>query len=48
MQNAISFNDVALVYVKGSAYRIHIWSMNKADAIGIMNNCNLIDKMGIL
>ena len=48
MQNAISFNDVALVYVKGNAYRIHIWSMNKDDAIGIMNNCNLIDKMGIL
>ena len=27
MQKAISFNDVASVYVKGSAYRIHfgIW-----------------------
>ena len=25
MQKAISFNDVAIVYVKGSAYRIHFW-----------------------
>ena len=23
MQKAVSFNDVAIVYVKGSAYRIH-------------------------
>ena len=23
MQKAMSFNDVAIVYVKGSAYRIH-------------------------
>ena len=23
-QKAISFNDVAIIYVKGSAYRIHI------------------------
>ena len=25
MQKAISFNDVAIVYVKVSAYRIHFW-----------------------
>ena len=25
MQKALSFNDVAIVYVKGSAYRIHFW-----------------------
>ena len=25
MQKAVSFNDVAIVYVKGSAYRIHFW-----------------------
>ena len=29
MQKAISFNDVAIVYVKGSAYRIHFWYMSK-------------------
>ena len=48
MQKAISFNDVAIAYVKGSAYRIHFWYMSKDDAISIMNNSNLIDKMGVL
>ena len=44
MQKAMSFNNVAIVYVKGSAYRIHFWYMSKDDAISIMNNFNLIDK----
>ena len=48
MQKAISFNDVAIVYVKGSAYRSHFWYMSKDDAISIMNNSNLIDKKGVL
>ena len=48
MQKAISFNDVALVYVKGSAYRIHFWYMSKDDEVSIINNSNLIDKIGIL
>ena len=39
MQKAMSLNDVAIVYVKGSAYRINIWC--------IMNTSNLIDKKGI-
>ena len=47
-QKAISFNDVAIVSVKGSAYRIHFWYMNKDDAINIMNNSSLINKMGAL
>ena len=25
MQNTMSFSDVVVVYVKGSAYRIHFW-----------------------
>ena len=48
MQKAISFNDVAIVYVKGSAYRIHFWYTSKDNAISIMNKSNLIDKMGVL
>ena len=48
MQKAISFNDVAIIYVKGSAYRIRFWYMNKDDAINIMNYSNLIDKKGVL
>ena len=47
-QKAVSFNNIAIVYVKRSAYRIHFWYMSKDNAINIMNNSNLIDKMGVL
>ena len=47
MQKAVSFNDVAIVYVKESAYRIHFWYMNKNDEISIMNDSNLINKKGV-
>ena len=43
----MSFNNVAIVYAKGSAYRIQFWYMSKDDAINIMNGSNLIDKMGV-
>ena len=48
MQKATNFNDIAMVYVKENAYRIHFWYMNKDDAISIMNNSNLIDKNSVL
>ena len=48
MQKAISFNNVAIVYVKENAYRIHFWYMSKDDAIKIMNGSNLVDKRGAL
>ena len=48
MQRAMSFNNVAIVYIKGSAYRIHFWYMSKDDAINIMNGSNLDDKRGVL
>ena len=44
----MSFNNVAIVYVKGSAYRIHFWYMSKDDAISIMNNSNLAGKNDVL
>ena len=44
----MSFNNIAIVYVKGSAYRIHFWYMSKDDAINIMNGFNLVDKKGVL
>ena len=47
MQKAVSFNNVAIVYVKGNAYRIHFWCMDKDDAINIMNGSNLVDKRGL-
>ena len=48
IQKAMSFNNVAIVYVKGSAYRIHFWYMSKDDAINIMTGSNLVDKRGVL
>ena len=48
MQKAMSFNNVAIVYVKGSAYRIHFWYMSKDDAINIINGSNLTDKRGVI
>ena len=48
MQKAMSFNDVAIVYVKGNACRIHFCYMSKNDATSIIINFNLIDKKGVL
>ena len=48
MQKAVSFNDVAIVYIKESAYRIHFWYMSKDDVTNMMKNATLIEKMGIL
>ena len=45
MQEAMSFNNVAIVYVKGSAYKINFWYMSKDNVINIMNGSNLVDKM---
>ena len=45
---SMSFNNIAIVYVRGSAYRIYFWYMCKDDAIKIMNGSNLIDKKGVL
>ena len=44
MQKALSFNNVVIVYVKGSACRINFWYMSKDDAINIMKGSNLVDK----
>ena len=48
MQKAMGFNNIAIVYVKESAYRIHFWYMGKDDAISIMTGSNLVDKRGVL
>ena len=44
----MSFNDVAIVSIKGNDYRIHFWYMSKDDAINIMNNSNLNQKTELL
>ena len=48
MQKAMSSNNVAIVFVKGNAYRIYFLYMSKDDAINIINGSNLIDKRGVL
>ena len=46
MQKTMSFNDVAVVSVKGSEYRTHFWCMRKDDVIRVMNDLN--EKSGLL
>ena len=48
MQKAISFNNIATVYIKGSAHRIHFGCMSKDDTINITNGSNLVHKRGVL
>ena len=48
IQKAISFNNVAIVYIKGNAYRIHFWYMSKDDVINIMNGSTLVATRGVL
>ena len=44
----MSFNNAAIVCVKGNAYGIYFWYMSKDDAINIMSNSRLADKTGVL
>ena len=48
MQKALSFDNVAIIYVKENAYRIHFWYISKDDAINVINGSNLVDKRGVL
>ena len=47
MQKAMNFNDAAIVSVQGSEYRIHFLYMSKDDAINIIKNSDLNEKMWI-
>ena len=48
MPKAMSFNNVAIVYVKGNAYRINFWYMSIDDPVNIMNGSNTVDKRSVL
>ena len=48
MQKAMNFNDVAIVFIKESDYRIHFWYMSKDDAISMMKNSDLSEKTRII
>ena len=43
MQKAMNFNDVDIVSIKESDYRIHFWYMSKSDAINFV-----LDNKGVL
>ena len=45
---ANNIQNLAIVYFKGNAYRIHFWNMRKDYAINIMHSSNLIGKNGVL
>ena len=48
MQKATTFNDIEILFVKGSNYRIHFWYMSKGDATNIIENSNLNEKSTLL
>ena len=48
MQEAMGFNNIAIVHIKENAYRIHFWYMNIDDAINMMNGSNLVHKRDLL
>ena len=48
MPKAMSFNNVAIVYVKGNACRINFWYMSIDDPVNIMNGSNTVDKRSVL
>ena len=48
MLKAMSFKNLAIVFIKGNDYRIHFWYMSKKDAIAIMTSSNLSDKNRVL
>ena len=48
MQKAVNFNDVAIVSIKRTDYRIDFCYMRKNDATNLMNNFILNEKTGSL
>ena len=47
-KKTMNFNDVAVVSIKRSGYKIHFWNMSEDDAINIMINSNLNEKSELL
>ena len=47
MQKPMNFNDVSIVTVKRSDYRIHLWYMSKDDIINIIKNSDLKKQIAI-
>ena len=41
----MNFNDVTIASIKRNAYRIHFWFTSKDDAINMINNSSLNEKV---
>ena len=48
MRKPMSFNNIAVVFVKGNYYRIYFWYMSKNEAIILLINTDLTEKRGTL
>ena len=48
MQKAMGFNNIAILYINKSAYRIYFSYMSKDDTINIMNGSNIVHKKDVL
>ena len=48
MQKCNKPENIAIVYVEKSVYRIYFLYMSKRDSKKLMENSNLIDKKGVL
>ena len=48
MQKSINFNDVTIVTVKRSDYRVHFLYMSKDEAINLIRNADLTKQSRIL
>ena len=43
----MGFNNIAIVYIKENAYRIHFLYLSKDDAINITTGSKLVDTRGV-
>ena len=48
MQKALTFNNIAIAFVKGNDYKIHFWCMSKNKALNLLRNTDLTEKSGTL
>ena len=48
MQKSIDIKNIAIAYVRKTAYRIYFMYMSKHEAKILMTNSNFIDKKGVL
>ena len=48
VQRSTDFKNIAIIYVKKAAYRVYFKDISKHKAKNLMNNLNLVGKMGYI